>query len=250
MLNSTTSMNSNQICNAVVVDLDGTLLHSEPEKISVKGRSGFSYLAKKTEKLLYEISCIAPIFIATGRNSSSVKNLTTQIPHIHFSGFILENGFVITTSLDNKNHQETNWDCIIDLLPEWERLTGYENCLGLIPPINQSNPKNIIKMMLKENGRDDYVYSENRKIFIYPEAPDKTKGFSRLQVHPFVSLGNDVNDLQMMTVSSNPVTLDSASVHIRNIVKNKKGYCSPFSSHAAAEDMLAWTYEKLLSSVL
>jgi hydroxymethylpyrimidine pyrophosphatase-like HAD family hydrolase len=250
MLNCKTSMNSNQICNAVVVDLDGTLLHSEPEQISVKGRSGFAYLAKNTEELLYEISCIAPIFIATGRNASSVKKLTTQIPHIHFSGFILENGFVIRNSLDNKNDQESNWDCIIDLLPEWERLTGYENCLGLIPPMNQSHPKNIINRMLKDNGRDGYVYSEYRKIFIYPEAPDKTKGFSRLQIHPFVSLGNDMNDLQMMTVCSNPVTLDSASVHIKNIVKNKKGYCSSLLSHAAAEDMLAWTYSKLLSSLL
>ncbi|MFV9646332.1 MAG: hypothetical protein ACNYWU_10970 [Desulfobacterales bacterium] len=233
------------VVNALSVDLDGTLLYAEPEIIPVRGKSGFRYLAESAAQLLIKISKIMPVVIATGRNALSVKRLTVQLPNVRFGGFVLENGFVVKGSLDCESRLENEWDFIIDLLPDWERLPGYENCLGLIPPENRNDPINVVRQILGETGKAGYVYSESRKIFIYPGVPNKMSGLHRLRIHPYATLGNDLNDLQMLKNSSCPVTLSAACVQIKNIVKEKNGYCSSLSSHAATEDMLAWTYNKL-----
>ncbi len=231
--------------NTLSVDLDGTLLHSEPEVIPVRGKSGFRYLSERAAQLLIKISRIMPVVIATGRNALSVKKLTVQLPDVRFGGFVLENGFVVKRSLDSESRLENKWDFMIDLLPDWERLPGYENCIGLIPPENRKNPGNIVRQILQETGKTGYVHSEPRKIFIYPGTPNKMSGLHRLRVHPYATMGNDLNDLQMMKDSSCPVTLSAACIPIKNIVKEKNGYCSALSSHAATEDMLAWIYRKL-----
>ncbi|OQX10591.1 MAG: hypothetical protein BWK80_45585, partial [Desulfobacteraceae bacterium IS3] len=77
---------------AMAVDLDGTLLHPEPEAIQVRGRSGYRYMSK-TEFLVH-ISRSMPLIIATGRNAQSVHNLVKQIDDLKIAGFVMENGLV------------------------------------------------------------------------------------------------------------------------------------------------------------
>ncbi len=232
---------------AVIVDLDGTLLHHEPAHFQIKGRSGSTYFSKRSAELLFNISKIAPIIIATGRNALSVKKLTDQIPEIHFSGFILENGFVARDSLKIGNNQDDKWRYIRDRVPAWESLPGYENCLGLIPPKNFSNPAGYIEEIVKDSGENWLVYPEHHKIFIYPQSPDKTTGLMSFNIHPFFALGNESNDMQLLSICSCPVTLQDSCNQIQDIVIKKNGYCSMLSSHLGTEDMLAWVYNKLQS---
>ena len=240
--------NDSNIPRAVIVDLDGTLLHHEPAHFQIKGRSGSTYFSKRSAVLLFNISEIASIIIATGRNALSVKKLTDQIPDIHFSGFILENGFVARDSLNIDNNRNDKWRYIRDRVPAWESLPGYENCLGLIPPKNFINPADYIEKIVKDSGENWLVYPEHHKIFIYPQSPDKTTGLTSFNIHPFIALGNESNDMQLLSICSCPVTLQDSCNQIQDIVKKKNGYCSMLSSHLGTEDMLAWVYNKLLSS--
>ena len=237
--------NNSDILRAVIIDLDGTLLHHEPAHFQIKGRSGSTYLSKKSAKLLFNISKMAPIVIATGRNALSVKKLTDQIPDIHFSGFILENGFVARDSLNVDNNRDDKWQFIRDLVPTWESLPGYENCLGLIPPQHFINPTDYIEKIVKNSGESWLVYPEHHKIFIYPQSPDKTAGLTSFNIHPFIALGNESNDIEMLNICSCPVTLQDSCSQVQDIVKKKNGYCSMLSSHLGTEDMLTWVYNKL-----
>ena len=131
---------------ALIVDLDGTLLHEEPAEIPVLGKSGYRYMSRKSADILTEISAYLPVVIATGRNALSVGRLTKQLEHISFSGFIMENGLIARKSLYREDEKkEDEWDELYDMLPGWERLEGYENCLGMIFPSHIKDPKAVVK---------------------------------------------------------------------------------------------------------
>ncbi|MEA2059559.1 MAG: HAD hydrolase family protein [Thermodesulfobacteriota bacterium] len=236
--------------DAVVCDLDGTLLHPQREAIAVKGRSGQSFLGKDTALLLAKISRIFPLVIATGRNALSTGRLVRQLPDVMFRGFVLENGFVIKQNIDDVVGYNTKWDKIAAFFPNWERLQFYENCAGFIPPPTQrETAKKTAEAILRENGYTDPVYQENKKIFIYPGTVDKMKGLSILGVHPYVAMGDQVNDIQMMKESTCPAMPDSGAAELKTIVNKKKGFCSLLTSHEAAREMLDFAYKKISREV-
>ncbi|MCP3943829.1 MAG: HAD hydrolase family protein [Desulfobacteraceae bacterium] len=232
--------------NGVVCDLDGTLLYSKKEAIGVKGRSGISFLGKETARLLAKISRIFPLIIATGRNAVSTARLVKQLPDVRFKGFVLENGFVVKENIHDIVGKEPKWEKIARLFPDWERLPFYENCVGFIPPPTQrAGAKTMAEMILKKNGYCDLVYGENKKIFIYPGAVDKMRGLLILGIHPYIALGDEINDLQMIQESTCPVIPDSGVGQLKTIVTAKNGFCSLLTSHEAARDMLDFAYKKI-----
>ena len=235
--------------DAVVCDLDGTLIHPRKEAIPIKGRSGMSYLGRDAADILTKISKIIPIIIATGRNAASTARLVRQLPDARFSGFVLENGFVVKQDIDDPLPLNGKWDSIAALFPHWERLSFYENCVGFVPPPSRDDLTLIVKNTLKENGYTDLVYKENKKIYVYPGKVDKMRGLSLLGAHPYIAMGDEINDIQMMKKSSICVTLSSAIAELKEIVKEKKGFCSPMTSHEGARDMLDFTYKKINSSM-
>lgn len=237
--------NNGNFPRALYVDLDGTLLHPEPARFQVKGRSGSSYFSEKSAELLFNISGLAPVVIATGRSALSVKKFTDQISDIHFSGFILENGLVARDSLYVGQKRDDRWRYVLQRVPDWEVLKGYENCLGLVPPEGISDPVEYIRRIVIESGVECLIYPERYKIFLYPQKMDKTSGLAFLKMDPFIALGNETNDMQMLSISSYPVTLQSSCSQIQELVKRKNGYCSSRSSHSGTEDMLDWVYRKL-----
>ena len=267
--------------NAVVCDLDGTLLYPRKEAIAVKGRTGISFLSKDAASLLAKISRVFPLVIATGRNAVSTARLVKQLPDVVFSGFVLENGFVVkqniydTVSYDTAGYDaagydtagydaadydtadydavgydvinyNTKWEKIAQFFPDWERLPFYENCTGFIPPSTQmDNAKKTAEIILKENGYNDLVYKENKKIFIYPGIVNKMRGLSILGVHPYIAMGDQINDIQMIQESTWPVVPNSGVAELKTIVKQKKGFCSLLTSHEAAHEMLDFAYKKI-----
>lgn len=234
---------------AVVCDLDGTLLHSQKEAIAVQGRTMNSFLGEKSAHFLAEISKIFPVVIATGRNAVSTDKMVKQLikaKKVKFSGFVLENGFVIKKNLADKIVHNDKWDKIAELFPDWERLPFYENCVGFIPPsLNQEKMAGIAEKKLKDNGYTDLVYKEKRKLFIYPGSVDKMRGLSLLGVHPYIAMGDQTNDISMIKNSTWPVIINSDISELKEIVKKKNGFCSLLTSHEAAQEMLSFAYEKI-----
>lgn len=240
----------NRDIDAVVCDLDGTLLHPQQGAIAVKGRSAYSFLGKDTALLLAKISRVFPLVIATGRNAVSTGRLVRQLPDVVFSGFVLENGFVIKQNIDDTIRYNTKWDKIAAFFPDWERLEFYENCAGFIPPPTQrETAKKTAEAVLRKNGYNDLVYKENRKIFIYPGTVDKMRGLSILGIHPYIALGDQINDIEMMKESTCPAMPDSGAAELKNIVDEKKGFCSLLTSHDAAREMLEFAYKKIQTTL-
>lgn len=235
-----------RIVNAVVCDLDGTLLHHQEESIAVMGRTGMSFLGKEAALLLAKISRVFPLIIATGRNATSTSKLVKQLPNVAFSGFVLENGFVVKQNIDDIIDYNPKWDKIAALFPNWERLPFYENCAGFVPPSTQREcAKKIAEALLKENGYHDLVYREHRKIFIYPGTIDKMRGLAILAVHPYIAMGDQINDIQMIKESTWAAMPDSGAAELKTIVQQKKGFCSLLTYHDASREMLDFAYKKV-----
>lgn len=239
--------------NALVCDLDGTLLHSQKESIAVPGRTCSSFLSKDAAQLLAKISRIFPVVIATGRNSNSVYKLVSQLTDVIFSGFVLENGFVRKQFIENKLARNPEWDEIAALFPDWERLPFYENCTGFVFSFDQKDIDAMkidllaqyAEKILMEHGYTYPVYKERRKIFIYPGHVDKMRGLAPLGIHPYIAMGDGINDLQMMQESDFALTLNSGAPELKELVKQKGGFCSMQTSHNASCEMLEFAYEKI-----
>lgn len=227
----------------LVVDLDGTLLHPEPEAIAVPGRVSYRYLSRESAKLLAHISKLIPTVIATARNAQNIQQLVKQIPDARFCGFVTENGLVAKFSLDDKPVATSNWNVFTDLLPDWLQLQGYENCLGLIPPESLENADIFLQKILSNQKIPGYIYLDGHKIFIYPSRPSKLKGVHFLNFVPLITLGNDLNDLDVINASIYTATMSTANEKVKEAVNSKGGYCSSLVSHAATEELLLWTYD-------
>lgn len=232
---------------ALALDLDGTLLHSEPEAIPVWGRSGYRYLSGNAAAILAEISNLIPVLIATGRNAQSVERLVCQLENVSFSGFVMENGLVSSRHLKPSMKQD-QWADVVELLPDWERMKEYQECLGLMIPLDSQEPEKIVEEVLAHRGRTGHIYRENRKLFVYPFMPSKLSGIRNLGFEPFIALGDELNDLDMLDAAEYPATLITAHSDVRRCVREKKGYCTDRMSHAATEILLKYVGEKLRES--
>jgi hydroxymethylpyrimidine pyrophosphatase-like HAD family hydrolase len=228
------------------VDLDGTLIHPEPEAIPVWGDSGAGYMSQNTAELLGKISRWFPVVIATGRNALSVGKLAEHIPEVRFSGFVLENGLIARTDLYGKIPLEEGWTEVCGMLPGWNRLKGYENCLGLEVPESEDDPGKTVREVLARTGRTAHLYQEPGKIFIFPFLASKLTGIRTLNFSPFVVLGNGTNDVDMLEAAAYPGTLSSAHERVRDKVLTRgRGHCSCLCSHAGTEDLLKWAADRI-----
>ena len=236
------------IQEVLAVDLDGTLLHPEPEEIAVWGRTRYQYLSQSAANKLAEISQVLPVVIATARHAQTVKSLVDQLPVTNFFGFVLENGLVVKKNLNQPSVANNSFETIARLLPEWSRIEGYENCLGLIPPSSIANPQEKVEQILSNWRIQAYVYLDGHKLFVYPAMPSKLSGLQVLNCVPTMAMGNDWNDLDMLRASPHPLTVSNAYIKIKDLISENRGYCSPFVSHAATEDLLARAIFRLNNS--
>lgn len=240
-----------QRSRCLAVDLDGTLLHPEPAELAIPGLSGIQYMSRTTADLLREIARFLPVIIATGRNAHSVGRVLDHLSGISFQGFVLENGLLTrprlipksgpsdSVSPDSPTRQDP-WEPICRRLPHWRRLHDYENCLGLVFPESEAFPRTAVETALAEAGIVGHIRCETRKLFVYPTRPSKRVGIRAFNVDPFIVLGDEWNDIDLLEVSPHPGTLASAHPDVRRRVRYKGGYCSRWSSHAGTEDLLRW----------
>ena len=60
-------------------------------------------------------------------------------------------------------------------------------------------------------------------------------------LQPWMALGNDLNDWEMLGQALHPATLADAHEKVKDMVKSQEGgYCSPARSHAGTRDILLW----------
>ena len=104
----------------------------------------------------------------------------------------------------------------------------------------------MAKDLLKKMGYNDIVIREKKKIFIYPGDMDKMRGLANLNVHPYIAMGDEINDIQMLRASTFSVTSCSGVDELKHIVKYKNGFCSMKNSHEAAAEMLYFAYKTLV----
>ena len=230
---------------AVVVDLDGTLLHAAPAALGVRGQSGYSYMSGHALTTLQAISAYLPIVIATGRNAQSVQRLVAQTEGVRYGGFVLEHGLIARQQLDAGREQGTPWQPLARLLPTWRHLPGYERCLGVIPPLDLINPQIVLQQALAASNLQGTILVEGHKLFVCPTMPDKLMGLKALNIVPHFALGNAQNDLTVLSASTHAVTLSTAEAEVRAVIAARAGYCAPTSAHAATEDMLRWVLNHL-----
>lgn len=226
------------IQEVLAVDLDGTLLHPEPEAIAVWGRTRYQYLSQTAANKLAQISQKVPVVIATARHTQTVKSLVEQLPPTNFFGFVLENGLVAKKNLNESSVGQFNFQKIAQLLPQWSVIEGYENSLGLIPPPSLKNPRKEVEQILSDLRMQAYVYLDGHKLFVYPTIPSKLSGLQALKCVPTVAMGNDWNDLDMLDISPYPLTVGNAHIQVKALISKSRGYCSPFISHQATLDLL------------
>ena len=238
-------MNDTVLRQAVVVDLDGTLLHTEPEAIEVRGQSGCSYMSRVAFDYLHAISAYLPIVIATGRNAQSVQRLVAQTAGVGYAGFVMEHGLVARHSLSNVSDRVSPWLPLNSLLGTWRQLPGYEQCLGVIPPPDLAKPRDVLQQALDITHLQGTIHEEGHKFFVCPTEPDKMVGLRAITIEPLFALGNGLNDLSLLAASTYAVTLRTAEPEVRAIVAAKSGYCSALCSHQATADMLAWVLDHL-----
>ena len=232
---------------AIITDLDGTLLHPEPAEYAVQGQSVCQYISRKTVEWLTEISRKIPVIIATGRNARSVSRLTDQLKHITFSGFVLENGMIARSKLFEAGLPADRWTMLYQRFPGWKRLKNYESCLAMIAPASVNDPKAEAGARLNNNLKSLHIYREGQKIFVYPRLPGKFAGIRTLNFEPYIVLGDEINDMDMLWAGEYPGTIASACKEVLRYVHTSGGYCSRFSSHAGTEDLLKWAAKTICS---
>lgn len=229
----------------MAVDLDGTLLHSEPAELAIPGLSGIQYMSRTTAELLGGIARRLPVIIATGRNARSVGRVLRHLNGISFKGFVLENGLLTRPRLFSEAGptRQDPWEPICRHLPQWRRLHDYENCLGLVFPESEAFPRAAVETALAQAGVTGHIRCERRKLFVYPTPPSKRVGIRAFNVEPFIVLGDEWNDIDLLEASPHPGTLASAHGDVRRTVRFRRGYCSRWSSHPGTEDLLRWAAE-------
>ena len=188
-----------------------------------------------------------PVVIATGRNAKSVNKFICRLDNNIFSGFILENGLIARNFLFGpKTARDGEMEKYVKtMLKGWEKIPGYEKCIALTPPLWLKNPHMHIKRLMTLSKKSWHIYKENNKFFIYPFFPTKLSGIRALNFKPHIVLGDGKNDMDMLSKAEYAGTLASAHKDIKNLVKEKEGYCSPLESHGGTEDLLKWAYKIL-----
>lgn len=244
-----------QRSRCLAVDLDGTLLHPEPAEIAMPGLSGIQYMSRRSADMLGKIAKRLPVIIATGRNARSVGRVLDHLNGISFQGFVMENGLLTRPQLIPRGGPSDSispaspptaptrkdpWEPICRRLPQWRRLHDYEHCLGLVFPESETFPRAALETALAEAGVTGHIRCETRKLFVYPTPPSKRVGIRAFNVEPFIVLGDEWNDIDLLKASPHPGTLASAHPDVLRTVRSKKGYCSRWSSHAGTEDLLRW----------
>jgi len=215
------------------------------------------HVARETIDLIEQVRAHAPFALVTARSFDSVARIPA-IPHDHL---IVENGCVIYDG----EAIDARWDERIR--PYLPVIEAYKQKLGL-----QVRPKTrMLSIGVAENGlTEDDIARIAREV--PPELVLRTSSNERgtfLEMYPAIAgkaaairyvagklgaapgetcaLGDDLVDLEMLEACGYPITHEQAREAVREVVRQRGGYVSPFGGHQASADtlqaVLAWAQQ-------
>ncbi len=230
----------------VVLDLDGTIVFPDPAEITIPGRSRATYLAASTAVLLESISKRCNLYVATARNAVSIAAMVRSLPAVRFAGFIVECGLVWRTNIhDPPIHSPVRYrfyENLIQSLPQWEFVDGYEQMICCIAPEHISHPADHAATIVTSFSPSVpwLVHQERLKTFFYPKQLCKVTGLANLGVGKVDFAGGDDfrYDYGLLAAASYPLALPSADEAIVQLVRARRGFVATSTVHAGATEML------------
>jgi hydroxymethylpyrimidine pyrophosphatase-like HAD family hydrolase len=207
------------------------------------------HVAPETIRLIEEVRAHAPFALITARSFESVKTYVPPIPHDHL---IVENGCVVYDG----ERIDAAWDERIR--PYVPIVEAQKQRLGL-----KLRPKTrMVSVGVAENGLTEQdiariarelpselvlrTSSNERGMFLemYPKIAGKAAALRYMAEKLGVSaaktcaLGDDLVDIEMLEACGYAVTHEEAREAVRDVVRSRGGYVSPFGGHQASSDML------------
>ncbi len=237
----------------VFIDLDGSLIHEQsgPEE-TIPIQDGLFYIAKQALDEMDRIRSTGyKIGLITGKRQRNYEKATRLIPH-DFG--ILEHGSVIIKGAQinqdwHSQMQAVNNGSLETYLQDLQS-EGY----------NTDSHGRHASARVFHNTADDLSENEKKEVETrgHPEGITTTRNKGFLDLIPMQAgkanaikyiignngpkkvfcIGDDINDLSMLGMGYNSMTLASGFSEAIEMVKKVDGYVSPYKFHAGTIDML------------
>lgn len=240
----------------LVLDVDGTLLHTDPVPggVEVPGRTRSSYLAPEACTLLVALSHHVDLVFATGRSWDGMRILTHALLQqgLKVAALCLENGGIIGLPDEwRRLEPERNWHTLrttLDQHPlrahypyEWQddfwsclvaRATTHDEAVALAPL--------LLDHALRFDA-DLSIYRDGRKVYLAGAQVNKWLALLELfgqRAAAATGVGDGLNDMCWLSHIALPCTVRSADPQVITLVSDRAGLVSFQHGHAGTTEIL------------
>ena len=255
-------------------DIDGTLLHAySPGFALVKIEEEEKYVSTDAVSAIAQLRSRSVKFaLVTGRRKSGYERLAGAIPHdyalIEHGCVILANGSIdagwaeVLRPVTGQIGAGTGpiWDYEQQLLQEGfktdskGRLSTVRVYIDEPNNLSEEQKRRIEQKVEKEAGHLGITTAENEgMVDIVPALGGKMNSIAYLltktgfSIDEIVALGNDTNDLDMLSIAMQVACPGNAKPEVKRIVGEKGGYVSAYPCHEGTMDLFRNYVEPLLS---
>ncbi|MFO8016084.1 MAG: HAD hydrolase family protein [Candidatus Woesearchaeota archaeon] len=245
----------------VFSDIDNTIIHKEKAGNCIRIADEERFISKKSIKNIAKIMQFVPVVLISGRRLKSFKRVTHRIPYtfgiIEHGCMILEEGNI---DKDYLEIMRPYIGCAEEgkkegVLWEYERFfqdKGYKTdsegrlaSFRIDPETNNLTEEQIQEIEMMEHPKGITTTRNLSFLDFMPAIGGKENAIrfilnkKGLGWHHAACMGDDTNDIKMLSQSGYPFTLSGAKAEIIDRVRKKGGYVSQFRSHKGTEDMLS-----------
>ena len=235
----------------LVLDLDGTLLHTDeaPDSIVVPGRTRPSFLAGETAEILFDIASSLAIVLATGRSLAGTIKVIEGLGDrgVPIFGLVLEDG-----ALFGKKEilpvEPRNWRALREeldqvALPNFLWQEDFTACL--VARCENREEAMILEPLLFEEAKkiesDLRCHRDGRKVYLSGEKSDKWTALQKLlgpNAASSAGIGDGLNDLCWLSKIKLPCTLQGSEKTVIEEVIANNGHLSQSEGHAGIAELL------------
>jgi len=247
----------------VFSDFDSTLAHKPALQNAVRVGEEDSWVAENNISLLQKIAECLPVYIVTGRRFSGFQQVAKILP---FCGGIIEHGcIIIENNVPNPEYFDKFRPYVGEIGKKSGPLWAYEAVLnGQGFKTDSEGRWASFRIKAKEwseerkhdfmkNAHPDGLCSimNQGNIDIMPKIGGKHKAIDFLLGKYQTSwlrtacLGDDYNDLDMLSKAGFPITHKGAVEDVQKLVRERQGYISPVKDHDATSDMLSYVLRNI-----
>jgi HAD superfamily hydrolase (TIGR01484 family) len=250
----------------VFSDIDNTLIHNSiiGKFLPIIGEDRI--ISRRAITIIYEIGQLGiPFILITGRRISSFKKIMNYVPH---AGAILEHGCIIYKEnkidaafaqlfvdyIGDPNHPQNQgllWEYKKDLEAKGYTLDakGRTASFRIDPAQNNLSKTEEQELLTMKHPYGLKAVSNTGFIDFIPPMGGKDQAIEYLikslgsDWKHIACLGDDYNDVEMLSKAGYPFTHSSARPEVINLVGQRKGYISPYKDHHGTIDMLVRLHE-------